>query len=883
MNHREIRRTFLDFYAQRDHKIVASSSLVPKDDPTLLFTSAGMVQFKPFFAGSVPLPYRRATTIQKCLRATDLKQVGKSIKYCTFFEMLGNFSFGDYFKKEAIPWAWEYLTQVVQLPKERLYVSVYEDDDEAYQIWHLDVGLEGNRIYKLDKKDNFWGPAGSVGACGPCSEIYYDMGEEFGCRNERCGPGCDCERFLEIYNIVFPQYDMQLDSTLLPLKNRGIDTGMGMERLCMVSQEKKSIFETDLFVPIIKILGKILNAPLNDKNRLAYYSAADHCRALIFAIGDGAIPSNEGRGYMLRSILRRALLFAYKIGIEEPFLYRLSGEIMSEIRQWYPEYIQKHESIAIIIKSEEERFLRTISSGLTRWEELSEQYKETKVIPGTEIFKLHDTFGLPVELTQELASENNYALDLEGYEKEMAIQKERSRKVVVDVQTIISDSMEKALSMQNEEFCGYQNDENETSLLIAIKTQNDIWEILLKDPPFYAEAGGQVGDTGKIIGDGFELEVIDSYYKNKHRWSKAKLAKGELNQGTFTDESIPVRAIVDKERRREIDRAHTATHLLHSALRAIVGDYVKQEGSLVEPGRFRFDFTSPTHLTKEQILKVEELVYRKIIEDIKVEHLRNVPINDAKAMGALALFGEIYGERVNVLKIGDFSIELCGGTHLRRTGEIGIIKIITESAVASGIRRIEALVGKLAYRHIKNERIILDELNQKLEISDNLLVNKIDGLFTTQKELERRIASLTAKTIDAEIEKLKETAENISGIKVVFQNYDYLEIADLRLIADKIRQIEQENICGFLVASKASDERVRYILFVSDNIKDKLPANEIARTVGKAIEGGGGGRQDLAEGGGEKDKVSDAYETLKILINEKFGRSNHVDEHDTNE
>ena len=883
MNHREIRRTFLDFYAQRDHKIVASSSLVPKDDPTLLFTSAGMVQFKPFFAGSVPLPYRRATTIQKCLRATDLKQVGKSIKYCTFFEMLGNFSFGDYFKKEAIPWAWEYLTQVVQLPKERLYVSVYEDDDEAYQIWHLDVGLEGNRIYKLDKKDNFWGPAGSVGACGPCSEIYYDMGEEFGCRNERCGPGCDCERFLEIYNIVFPQYDMQLDSTLLPLKNRGIDTGMGMERLCMVSQEKKSIFETDLFVPIIKILGKILNAPLNDKNRLAYYSAADHCRALIFAIGDGAIPSNEGRGYMLRSILRRALLFAYKIGIEEPFLYRLSGEIMSEIRQWYPEYIQKHESIALIIKSEEERFLRTISSGLTRWEELSEQYKETKVIPGTEIFKLHDTFGLPVELTQELASENNYALDLEGYEKEMAIQKERSRKVVVDVQTIISDSMEKALSMQNEEFCGYQNDENETSLLIAIKTQNDIWEILLKDPPFYAEAGGQVGDTGKIIGDGFELEVIDSYYKNKHRWSKAKLAKGELNQGTFTDESIPVRAIVDKERRREIDRAHTATHLLHSALRAIVGDYVKQEGSLVEPGRFRFDFTSPTHLTKEQILKVEELVYRKIIEDIKVEHLRNVPINDAKAMGALALFGEIYGERVNVLKIGDFSIELCGGTHLRRTGEIGIIKIITESAVASGIRRIEALVGKLAYRHIKNERIILDELNQKLEISDNLLVNKIDGLFTTQKELERRIASLTAKTIDAEIEKLKETAENISGIKVVFQNYDYLEIADLRLIADKIRQIEQENICGFLVASKASDERVRYILFVSDNIKDKLPANEIARTVGKAIEGGGGGRQDLAEGGGEKDKVSDAYETLKILINEKFGRSNHVDEHDTNE
>lgn len=870
MNHREIRRTFLDFYAQRDHKIVASSSLVPKDDLTLLFTSAGMVQFKPFFAGSVPLPYRRATSIQKCLRATDLEQVGKSIKYCTFFEMLGNFSFGDYFKKEAIPWAWEYLTQVVELPKERLYVSVYEEDDEAYQIWHLDVGLDGNRIYKLGKKDNFWGPAGTVGACGPCSEIYYDMGKEFGCDREMCRPGCDCERFLEIYNIVFPQFDMQLDGTLLPLKNRGIDTGMGMERLCMVSQEKKSIFETDLFVPIIKTVGKILALPLNDKNRLAYYAVADHCRALTFAIGDGAIPSNDGRGYMLRSILRRALLFAYKIGIEEPFLYRLSGEIVEQMRQWYPEYAHKREVIALIIKAEEERFLRTISSGLIRWDELAEQYKEAKLIPGNEIFKLHDTFGLPIELTQELASENNFTLDLEGYEKEMAEQKERSRKVMVDTKANITDSMEKALSMQNEEFCGYESDVIDTNLLIAQKVTEGLWEILLQDPPFYAEAGGQVGDTGMIIGKDFELEVIDSYYKNKHRWSEAKLVKGEINEGAFVARPIPVRAMIDKERRREIDRAHTVTHLLHAALRSIVGEYVKQEGSLVEPGRLRFDFTSPVALTNEQVIKVEGMVYSKIIEDIKVEHLKNIPINEAKTMGALAFFGEVYGERVNVLKIGNVSMELCGGTHLRRTGEIGILKITAESAIAAGIRRIEALVGKLAYQHIKNERAILDELNQKLEVADNLLINKVDGLFSNQKELERRITSLTAKTIDAEVEKLQQFTEIVSGIKVIFKNFDYLKISDLRLIVDKIRQVESENACGMLIVSQESEQRIRYILFVSENIKDKLPANELAQTIGKIIEGGGGGRSDLAEGGGKKEKVPQAYDVLKSVISERM-------------
>ncbi|MBS4015163.1 MAG: alanine--tRNA ligase [Candidatus Latescibacteria bacterium] len=870
MKHREIRQTFLDFYAQRDHKIIASSSLIPKDDPTMLFTSAGMVQFKPFFAGSVPLSYTRATTIQKCLRATDLERVGKSYKYCTFFEMLGNFSFGDYFKKEAIPWAWEYLTQAVKLPKDRLWVSVYEQDDEAYQIWLNDVGLESKRIFKLGEKDNFWGPAGSVGACGPCSEIYYDLGEELGCKKETCGPGCDCPRFIEVYNIVFPQYDKQLDGTMLPLKNRGIDTGMGMERLCMVSQEKKSIFETDLFVPIIKTLGKILNEPLNDKNRLAYYAAADHCRALTFAIGDGAIPSNDGRGYMLRSILRRALLFAYKIGIEEPYLYRLSGEIIAEMRQWYPEYREKQESIALIIKSEEERFLRTISAGLTRWEELADQHKDTKIIPGTEIFKLHDTFGLPVELTQELAQENNYTLDLEGYEKEMAQQKERSRKVVVDVKTAITDAMENALAKQSEDFVGYESDEIETNLLIAQKLPNNLWNILLENTPFYAEAGGQVGDTGKITGENFELEVVESYYKNKHRWSKAKLIKGELSEGVFIETSVSVKAFIDKERRREIERAHTATHLLHAALRSVVGEYVKQEGSLVEPGRFRFDFTCPIALSKEQIQKVEELIYSKIVEDLKVDHLKNIPIEEAKIMGALAFFGEAYEERVNVLRIGNFSRELCGGTHLRRTGEIGMFKITSETSIAAGIRRIEAVIGKLAFQEIKRERLLLDELNQKLEGKDNLLVSKIDDLFTIREQNQRQLEKLTSQIVETEVEKIMANIETVSAIRIVHKNFDYLDLAALRMVADKLREKISDNLCGFLVSSSIDEERVRYILFVSDNLKKQMPANELARSIGKALEGGGGGKPELAEGGGKKSNIQAAFEILKSIVNQSI-------------
>jgi alanyl-tRNA synthetase len=858
MNHKVIRRTFLAFYAERGHTIVPSSSMIPKDDPTLLFTSAGMVQFKPLFAGTVPLPYTRAVSIQKCLRATDLEQVGKTAKYDTFFEMLGNFSFGDYFKAEAIPWAWEYLTEVVELPKDRLYVSVFIDDPEAYEIWQKKVGLDPKRIYRLGEKDNFWGPAGGVGACGPCSEIYFDLGEEFGCNKVECGPGCNCERFLEIYNVVFPQFDQQPDGTRLPLKNRGIDTGMGIERLAMVSQNKKSIFETDLFAPIVKVIAKILNLPdavprSDSSTRTMIYAAADHTRALTFAIADGGIPSNEARGYMLRSILRRAQLLAKRNGINQPFMYRVSGEIIELMRQFYPELVQKREQIALIIKSEEERFLRTIDEGLERFKEVAEFHKTDGIIPGADVFKLHDTFGFPVELTKELANEQGMTLNMEEFEAAMQEQKEKSKKEYKATLGITA-TFELVQS-----FVGYIQNEVTTSIKDYKETEKGIYEVLLQDTPFYAEAGGQVGDKGKIIGPGFELEVLDSYYKpgSKIRLVEAKLIKGEINKTAVT-------AVIDKPRRREIERAHTTTHLLHAALRGILGDYVKQEGSLVEPGRFRFDFVSFQAMTPEQITKVEQLVYQKVIENIKVEQLLDLPIGQAKEMGALAFFGEEYGEKVNVIKIGKFSMELCAGTHLRSTGEIGMFRIISETGVAAGIRRIEALVGESAYNQSLSERNTLGELQETCGVETKLLSQKVNDLNSNKNKIENRLRQISAHLANLLSVELIEKIEAINNIKVITGNYDFFDVTDLRLIADTVREKLPEKVTGLLISTL--EERLRYIIFVSKDLEQVLPAGKIAQAVGKALGGGGGGKPNLAEGGGKKENIDNGVAAFKEFI-----------------
>ena len=850
MNHRELRRTFLEFYAQRDHKIVPSSSLIPRDDPTMLFTSAGMVQFKPYWAGTVEIPYRRATSIQKCLRASDLDQVGKTPRHGTFFEMLGNFSFGDYFKHEAIPWAWEYLTQVVKLDAERLYASVFEEDDEAYNIWRTKVDLPVNRVVRLGAKDNFWGPVGGGGACGPCSEIYVDLGAEFGCGKAECAPSCDCDRFSEVYNIVFPQYNQLPDGTREPLKNRGIDTGMGMERLAMVSQKKKTIFETDLFAPIVKATAKMLNIERTNENRAMLNVAADHARALTFAIADGVIPSNEARGYVLRSILRRALLFAHRQGVVEPFLYKVSGEVVELMRQWYPEVVAKREQAALIIRSEEERFLRTLDAGLERWQSVLEANKREGLVPGDDLFKLHDTFGFHVELVKELAEEAGVKLDTAGFERAMQGQRARSKKEWSSG-PVVKGSSEKT------EFVGYDCDEADTEIMSFAQLPDGLYEVVLRKSPFYAEMGGQVGDTGRIIGEGFELEVLGTYSKQSVPACKAKLLRGTIAAGK-------VFAAVDKERRREIERAHTATHLLHAALRKTLGDYVKQEGSLVEPGRLRFDFAAFEPMKLEQVGAVERLVYAQIVADRHVQALRNTPLDDARAMGALAFFGDQYGERVTVVKVGDFSMELCGGTHLRSTGEIGLFRIVSETGVAAGIRRIEALVGKAAFECAASERATVTELSEQLGVTEDLLVKKVASLTEEMKRLGSKLAGLSAQMARGAGEKLAATAEEVGGVRVVVGHFAEFEAGELRLVSDRVREVLKEKYAGLLTGGEG--QRIRYVVFVSPDLQAGLPAGKLAKTVGPAMGGGGGGRAELAEGGGQLEKLGAGQEAFRSAV-----------------
>ena len=840
MDYKGIRESFLEFFKKRGHTVVPSSSLVPEDDPTLLFTSAGMVQFKPYWAGTLPIPFKRACSIQKCLRASDLEQVGKTIKHHTFFEMLGNFSFGDYFKKDAILWAWEYLTEVVRLPKDRLYVSVFRDDEEAYNIWKGIV--EPERIYRLGEEDNFWGPAGATGACGPCSEIYFDMGEKFGCGRPGCAPGCECDRYIEVWNLVFPQYDQKDDGRREELKNRGIDTGMGLERLAMVSQDKDSTYETDIFSPIVQETSSFLKS-----DGLETKVVADHIRAIVFALSDGVLPSKEGRGYVIRKILRRALLFAKRRGIEEPFLYKLSSSVVKIMHPYYPEIKERESQNALIIKSEEERFLKTLDQGISLLEEFFERYKTRKVLPGEEVFKLYDTYGFPLDLTKELAEERGFKIEIQGFEREMELQRERSRKRGE------SFDIRRVEIGERQRFLGYEETEIETEITGFQSVGEGIFEVTLKDTPFYAEAGGQVGDTGVIKGEDFKLSVLDTYYKQGVRICKVKIEQGEIRKGR-------VKALVDIERRREIERAHTATHLLHSSLRRVLGDYVRQEGSLVEPGRLRFDFTSPEPLTREELEKIERLVYQKILEDIKVEKFET-SFKEAKRLGALAFFGEKYGERVRVVKIGNFSMELCGGTHLRRTGEIGLFRIISETGVASGIRRIEALVGEGALRKINEERRIIRGVQERIGGEEETIPQRLSEFLEEKRRMENKAERLSLRLADLLASSLIENSKESGGIRVIIEKFPQssgLDMEDLRRIKDRIEERLGRGFLGLLFSIEG--EEAKFLLFTSPDLLARFPASRLASEIGRVLEGGGGGRPDMAQGGGKRGKIDKAIE-----------------------
>ena len=844
----ELRKSFLDFFKEREHAVVPSMSLIPRDDPSLLFTSAGMVQFKPLWTGSRALPYRRAASIQKCLRTSDLDNVGKTRRHHTFFEMLGNFSFGDYFKEEAIIWAWEYLTGVLSIDKEKLYVSIFEGDDEAYAIWHKKIELKKERIYRFGEEDNFWGPAGNSGPCGPCSEIFYDLGDKFSCGKKTCAPGCDCDRYPEIWNLVFPQFNQTISGERLPLKNRGVDTGMGFERLISVIQHKDSNFLTDLFYPIIEELVK-LSKILYGKDPSTDISInviADHIRALVFAIGDGIIPSNEERGYVLRRILRRAVRLCRDLGIEGAFLYKLASRVIQMYHNIYSDLLERREEITLVIKSEEERFLATLEKGLLQFEEI---YKKKHAISAEDAFKLYDTYGFPVELTQELAKEKNIEVDARGF---LEILNE-TREISKAKAKFIPKGEWKILKEGAGTFIGYERHEVETEI-VRYNAHDNIIELVLKESPFYAEAGGQVGDRGKIVSKGFKLDVQDTYWYQGMIVCHCKLLSGKFTPGM-------VHAVVDITKRKESARAHTATHLLHAALRKTLGEHARQEGSFVEPGRFRFDFTHFRPLTDDEIEAIEDLVNKKILENVQVEKF-STTLDEAKRLGAMAIFGEKYGDEVRVVKIGDFSIELCGGIHLDYTGEIGSFKISSQEAAAAGIRRVEALVGFRLFEEFRKNFHAVKEISNIFG-ADRELIKKAYDFQERLKELEKinqennaRLARIEAHELLAEIESKKAA--------IISKKYDAYDLETMRMIADSIRERKKDSI-GILY--NETKGKVNYLIFVGQDLVKTYPANKLIKEVSQIIGGGGGGRPHMAEGGGgDPHKISKAIAHLKTII-----------------
>ena len=823
-----LRKAFLSFFEERGHVIVSSSSLIPRKDPTLLFTSAGMVQFKPLWAGEVPLPYTRAASVQKCLRLSDIENVGKTIRHETFFEMLGNFSFGDYFKEEAITWAWEFITEVLKIDPSRLYVSVHPEDEESCRIWREKIGIKEERIYKFE--DNFWGPAGGTGACGPDTEIYYDLGAEFG----ECGMGDEeCDRYIELWNLVFPQYNQRKDGTREPLKNRGVDTGMGLERLCMIMQGKRSIFETDVFMPIIERIQELTEVKYAE-NPVPFRIIADHARAVSFAITDGAYPSNEGRGYVIRRLIRRALVRARELEIKGPFLYRLVGTVSEIMKQAYPEVEEAKERVAAIVKSEEERFLRTIEGGMALFVELVERArKENKsIIDGKDAFKLYDTYGFPLDLTVSLAREEGLSVDEEGFELAM---EEQRRKAKESAKFYTEEKEEWNIITEGEQkFVGYDTLEIETEVL-AWRGKDRV-EIILKETPFYGEAGGQVGDTGVIEGEGFRMRVENTVVTGAGIACIGK-PEGEIPQRVL--------ARVDRKKRLSTARNHTATHLLHAALRKVLGEHVRQEGSLVAPDRLRFDFTHFKPLSPEEIEEIERIVNEKIYENIPVETLW-MEFDEAIKAGAIALFDEKYGKEVRVVKIGDFSMELCGGTHVKNTGEIGIFKIKEEGGIASGVRRIEALTGLSVYEYLKEKEVLLSEILKKAGGKEKDIIQRIENMLERMKEFEKMNRSYEEELVRVLKEKIR--GEKTGEVEVVWEKVKGSKQM-LRMLADEIRKrgktvgvLYRENAAIFLVA------------FVSDDLVNKIKAGTIAREIGRVLGGGGGGKDYLAEAGGRKSE-----------------------------
>ena len=866
---------FLDYFAERGHKIVPSSSLVPKNDPTLLFTNAGMVQFKGVFLGEDIRDYKRAVTSQKCVRAggkhNDLENVGHTARHHTFFEMLGNFSFGDYFKRDAIAFAWEFLTTVVKLPKEKLWVTIFKDDDEAFMLWQEIAKIPADRIVRLGEKDNFWS-MGDTGPCGPCSEIIIDQGEEMSCGKPGCAVGCDCDRYLEIWNLVFMQFNRNETGKLTPLPKPSIDTGMGLERLSSVVQRVRTNFETDLFQSIIKQIATLAGVPYHrDKQAdISYQVIADHLRAMTFLISDGVLPSNEGRGYVLRRIIRRASRYARLIGISKPILYKLTGAVVDEMREAYPELVDSRGHVAKVVLLEEERFATTLESGLALLNDTAEKLKATgaKTIPGEVLFKLYDTFGFPLDLVADMARDMHLELDEDGYRHAMQVQREKARAAWAGSgeQKIKPIYKEISARVTKQVFTGYDTLEGTGSVLAIIQGDTEVaeahegdeLEIVLDMTPFYAASGGQVGDKGELLGEAAKFQVTDTIKPIEN----LIVHKGKVKKGVFRTRDA-VLAKVDAEDRGDTARHHTVTHILHATLRSVLGEHVKQAGSLVAPDRLRFDFTHYTALTDRERERIEEIVNERIIENHPVE-TAEMDIDQAVASGAMALFDEKYGDKVRVVTVKEVSKELCGGTHMRASGEIGSFKIISEAGVAAGVRRVEAVAGRRAYRAFKREEQGLRDIALLVKATDFDVVPRVEKLVTQVRSLEKEVDKFKHKFQSSQADDVISEAKEINGVKVLVKRIDNMGQKDLRDFGDKLRD---KLGSGILALGSAKDGKVILIVMVTNDLARRFHAGEIIKEMAPILGGTGGGKPDLAQSGGkDPGKLDAALDALYGII-----------------
>ena len=852
MTGNEIRKAYLEFFKSKQHLILHSFPLIPENDPSLLLIGAGMAPLKPYFTGKLVPPSYRVTTSQKCIRTDDIDNVGRTARHHTFFEMLGNFSFGDYFKKEAISWAWEFLTKVIELDPDKLYVTIYPDDKEAYDYWHNMIGLADERIFKFD--DNFWEIG--EGPCGPDSEIFYDLGPERGCGKPTCTVGCDCDRYLEIWNLVFTQYNRTKDGKYEPLAKKNIDTGCGLERLASVIQQKESNFETDLIFPIIEKVIAISGGDYSQPDqKMAMKVIADHIRAITVMISDGILPSNEGRGYVLRRILRRAVRYGRLLGIDHLFLSSLVDTVIDILGTEYPELRQYESLIKRVIDTEERQFSATLAQGLDLLHQMMEEANSTKILAGSEVFKLYDTFGFPVELTEEIAAEKGYTLDTEGFKKAMTEQQERARaaRTKVSAKVAVPDTTkldQDTLVNDAEAVNGHIVMIGREGTEVQQARDGEEVTIILDSNPFHAEGGGQLGDTGILKAQGGSARVTDAKaLPNGLVYLIATVAEGQIQTGDAVD------IAVDKARNLAIARNHTATHLLQAALRKVLGNHVNQAGSLVTPEHLRFDFTNFSPVSAEELEKVESLVNEEILKNVPVT-IEEMALKDAKEKGAMALFGEKYGDRVRVVSVGDFSCELCGGSHVTNTAAIGSFRILSETGTGTGVRRIEAVTGAAALQKAKADEAVIRNLASVLKVKADDVTVTVGHLLKQLKDTEKELQQLKKDAALSDLDAILASREDINGVPVIAASAQADSMDSLRELADTVLD---KSGSGVVLLAAVSGDKVQFVCKVDKgDTKKGLHAGKIIKAAAQAAGGNGGGRPDMAQAGGKQPEQIDA-------------------------